>query len=128
MCQNVCESYLEQQCQYYLYKNCTSYFYECRTSPVIRAFKQYVELSFCLWNIPDCEALRASCDICNPYVLHEYQVSFLNFPVWVFSIKMFLPILYVALGIPVYERRSFNLNCLRRVMIILAVLSFLLRP
>lgn len=80
MCQNVCGSCSEQQCQSYLYKNCTSCFYECRTSPVIRAFEQYVELSFCLWNIPDCEALRESCDILNLCALHEFRVSFPRFP------------------------------------------------
>lgn len=48
--------------------------------PVIRAFEQYVELSFCLWKIPDCEALQKSYDIRNPYVLHGSQVFFSQFP------------------------------------------------
>ena len=80
MCQNVCESCSEQQCQSYLYKNYTSYFYEYRTSLVIRAFEQYVELSFCLWNILDYEVRRESYDIHNPYVLYESRASFPQFP------------------------------------------------
>ena len=63
-----------------LYKNYTFCFCECRTLPVLQAFEQCVERSFCLWNIPDCEALRKSCDIRNPYVLYESQVSFPQFP------------------------------------------------
>ena len=82
--------------------------------PVIRTFEQCVELSFYLWNIPDFEVLQGFYDIRNPYVLHESQVFFSQFP--------------DLGGIPVYERRSFNLNCLRRLLMIFAVLSFLLRP
>ena len=121
MYQNVCESYSVQRCQSYLYKNYTFCFYEYRTSPVIRAFEQYVEFSFCLWNILDYEVLRESYDIHNPYVLYESRVSFPQFPDPDFFCQN-------AFGIPVYERRSFNLNCLRRLLMILAVLSFLLRP
>ena len=80
MYQNVRESYSVQRCQSYLYKNYTSCFYEYRISPVIRAFEQYVELSFYLWNILDYEVLRESYDIHNPYVLYEFRVSFPQFP------------------------------------------------
>ena len=48
--------------------------------PVIRTFEQCVELSFYLWIIPDFEVLQGFYDIRNPYVLHESQVFFSQFP------------------------------------------------
>lgn len=48
--------------------------------PVSQVFEQYVELSFCLWNIPDCEGLQEFYDIHNSYVLHGSRVLFPQFP------------------------------------------------
>ena len=91
---------------------------------VIRAFEQYVELSF-IYGISLITKFSENPTISIiPMFFTNFEYLFLNFLIRIFSIKTLLPIHICGFGIPVYERRSFNLNCLRRLLMILAVLSF----